>query len=117
MSEIVFHKSQLVVISLLLLCGIGVILPVSAYENEIDTIATQMAQNIVNSGKSRVAVVDFTLLQGDITELGRFISEEFSVALLSTGGSFEVVDRTHLQTVLKEHKLSATGRIDPQTAE
>jgi len=88
-----------------------------AYEKEIRELSTVMAENITKAGKTRIAVVDFTDLQGNVTELGRFIAEEFAVALLGNGQGFEIVDRTHLQTLIKEHKLSATGLIDPATAQ
>lgn len=87
-----------------------------AYEKEIKSISTAMAENIANAGKKMIAVVDFTDLQGNVTELGRFLAEEFSVALAGTGKGFEVVDRTHLKSIISEHKLSSTGIIDPQTA-
>ncbi|MEK6590736.1 MAG: FlgO family outer membrane protein [Nitrospinota bacterium] len=87
-----------------------------AYEEEIEDLSNAMAENIVKSGKKTVAVVDFTDLQGNVTELGRFLAEEFSVALASTGKEFVVVDRTHLKAILKEHKLADTGIIDPATA-
>jgi TolB-like protein len=87
-----------------------------AYEKEIKSISTSMAENIAKAGKKTIAVVDFTDLQGNVTELGRFIAEEFSVALAGAGKGFEVVDRTHLKSIIAEHKLSATGIIDPQTA-
>lgn len=87
-----------------------------AYEKEIKSISTVMAENIANSGKKMIAVVDFTDLQGNVTELGRFLAEEFSVALAGSGKGFEVVDRTHLKSIITEHKLSSTGIIDPQTA-
>lgn len=87
------------------------------YEQEINALSTKMADSIVKAERSQIAVVDFTDLQGNVTELGRFIAEEFSVALLSTNRGFEIVDRTHLQILLKEHKLSSTGLIDPATAQ
>jgi len=87
-----------------------------AYENEIENLSSEMTVNIANAGKKTVAVVDFTDLQGNVTELGRFLAEEFSVALAGSGKGFEVVDRTHLKSIITEHKLSATGLIDPQTA-
>lgn len=87
-----------------------------AYENEIENLSSVMTVNIANAGKKTVAVVDFTDLQGNVTELGRFLAEEFSVALAGSGKGFEVVDRTHLKSIITEHKLSATGLIDPQTA-
>lgn len=87
-----------------------------SYEKEIKNISTTIADNISNLSKKTVAVVDFTDLQGNVTELGRFLAEEISVALASAAKNFEVVDRTHLKAIIQEHKLSSTGLIDPQTA-
>ncbi len=88
----------------------------TGYEKEIENISQTMADKIAASGKKKVAVVDFTDLQGNVTELGRFISEEFSISLASAGKGFIVIDRTHLKSILAEHKLSAKGLIDPATA-
>ena len=87
-----------------------------AYEQQVRALATQMIQSISKSGKKTVAVVDFTDLQGNVTELGRFLAEEFSVALAGEAKVFEVIDRTHLKAILQEHKLASTGVIDPLTA-
>jgi TolB-like protein len=87
-----------------------------AYEKEIKDISSTLAENIAKAGKKMIAVVDFTDLQGNVTELGRFLAAEFSVALAGGGKGFEVVDRTHLKSIIAEHKLSTTGIIDPQTA-
>ena len=86
-----------------------------AYEREINTLSISIADNIARSGKKTIAVVDFTDLQGNITELGRFLAEELSSELVSAGKAFEVVDRMHLRTILSEHKLSLTGLMDPKT--
>lgn len=88
----------------------------TGYEKEIENISKTMAEKIAAVGKKKVAVVDFTDLQGNVTELGRFIAEEFSISLASAGKGFTVVDRTHLKSILEEHKLSAKGLIDPATA-
>ncbi len=87
-----------------------------AYEKEINALSAIMAEKIAGTDKTSVAVVDFTDLQGNVTQLGRFIAEEFSTALAGTGKGFKVVDRTHLNSIIKENKLSATGLIDPETA-
>ena len=86
------------------------------YEQEVKAVSVRLAQSLTRSGKKTVAVVDFTDLQGNVTELGRFLAEEFSVALAGEAIGFEVIDRTHLKAILQEHKLSTTGLIDPQTA-
>jgi len=101
------------VLAIFLILGAGKLL---SYEKEIKAISATTAESIASLGKKTVAVVDFTDLQGNVTELGRFLAEELSVALASSARGFEVVDRTHLKTLLQEHKLSATGLIDPQTA-
>jgi len=88
----------------------------SAYEAEINKLSATMAQKIAAAKKAKVAVVDFTDLQGDVTELGRFIAEEFSVAIAGVSKGFKVVDRIHLKSIIKEHKLAATGIIDLKTA-
>lgn len=86
------------------------------YEKEIEQLSAQMAEKIAGKGKKTVAVVDFTDLEGNVTQLDKFIAEEFSVALAGIGKSFRVIDRTHLKSIIKENKLSATGLIDPETA-
>lgn len=90
--------------------------PALAYEQEVKQLSAQMAEAITKSGKKTVAVVDFTDLEGNVTELGRFLAEEFSVALYEDAKDFDVIDRTNLKILLQEHKLASTGIIDPQTA-
>lgn len=87
-----------------------------SFEKEIKAMSTTLADFIVAAGNKTIAVVDFTDLQGNVTELGRFFAEEFSGTLASAGKGFKIIDRTHLKTLLAEHKLSTTGIIDPQTA-
>ena len=87
-----------------------------SFEKEIKAMSSTLADCIVAAGNKTIAVVDFTDLQGNVTELGRFFAEEFSGTLASSGKGFKIIDRTHLKTILVEHKLSTTGIIDPQTA-
>ena len=86
------------------------------YEKEIEQLSSQMAEKIAGKGKKTVAVVDFTDLEGNVTQLDQFIAEEFSVALASAGKGFRVIDRTRLKSIIKENKLAATGLIDLATA-
>ena len=79
-----------------------------SYEKEIKNISQELAKKIEEAGKKSVAIVDFNDLQGNVMELGRFLSEELSVAISASGKGFEVVDRLHLKALLKEHKLSFT---------
>ena len=87
-----------------------------AYEGEISNLSTTMAAKIAKAGKKTIAVVDFTDLQGNVTDLGRFLAEELSITLSESEKGFEIVDRTHLKAILQENKLSTTGLMDPQVA-
>ncbi len=88
----------------------------TGYQQQMQTAAGAIGGSMTKTGKKTVAVVDFTDLQGNATELGRFLAEQLSVALSTAGGTYEVIDRNHLRAILQEHKLSTTGLIDPQTA-
>lgn len=88
-----------------------------AYEKEIKAMSSSLSDNISKSGKKSIAVVDFTDLQGNVTELGRFLAEEFSVALSESGKGFEVVDRSQLSSILKEQKFSLSGLVDKKTVQ
>jgi TolB-like protein len=79
-------------------------------------ISSALAAKIASSGKRTVAVVDFTDLQGCVTELGRYMAEDVSVAILDNAKGFDVIDRTNLKILMDEHKLTSTGIIDPATA-
>ena len=88
----------------------------NAYEEQVKSLSATLAKNIMHSDKKSIAVVDFSDLQGRVTDLGRFLAEELSVNLVSAGKGFQVVERTRLKTILEEHKLAQTGLIDPETA-
>jgi len=106
-------QSHLLIRVALAICVAAV---VPAQDKEIKVLASTLAETLIKAPKKTVAVVDFTDLQGNVTELGRFLAEELSVALASTGKGIEVIDRTHLKALLQENKLASTGVIDPATA-
>jgi TolB-like protein len=82
----------------------------------VSSLSSGLSEIVTRSGRKTVAVVDFTDLQGCVTELGRYMAEDVSVALVNSAKGFEVVDRTNLKILMQEHKLASTGIIDPATA-
>jgi TolB-like protein len=102
-------------LSVLTICSLGLGLA-NAQDREIRGITDKLAESLAQSGKKTVAVVDFTDLQGNVTELGRFLAEEISASLAESAKGIEVVDRTNLKVIIQENKLAATGIIDPATA-
>lgn len=85
------------------------------YEKELNALAGSLTQKLVEGRKKKVAVVDFTDMEGNSTYAGRFLAEELSVLLSNLGSrtEFEVVDRLRLKSLLKEQGLEATGWVDP----
>ncbi len=88
---------------------------VPLFAQDMKTVSSSLASRIAASARKTVAVVDFTDLQGNATELGRFLAEQLSEDLVNDANGFRVIDREHLKTILQEHKLAATGLIDPTT--
>ena len=89
--------------------------PALSYEREIANLTSILSSEIVKSGKKTLAVVDFTDLQGQVNELGRFLAEEMSGNLTQQSGGFDVLDRNHIKRILEEQKLSMSGLVDPRT--
>jgi len=89
----------------------------SSYEKEVDAISKSVGERVGSLGKKKIAVVDFTDLQGNVTELGRFLAEELSVSITMNFPNLEVIDRTHLKTLLQEHALSISGLTDPSNVQ
>jgi len=92
-----------------------------AQEKDIDSALSGLADNLAvqlkDKEKKKVAVVDFTDLQGSTQgELGKYIAEELTVDLVMLKRDFSVLDRANLSRILAEHKLTSQGLVDPENA-
>lgn len=85
-------------------------------DSQIAKIADNLVSQIKASGKKKVTVLDFTDLQGNTSELGRFIAEQISVDLVEKRDGFSIMDRANLKTILDEHKLTIEGLVEPENA-
>jgi curli biogenesis system outer membrane secretion channel CsgG len=85
-------------------------------DKELSDMAGKLATLINGQGKKKVAVLDFTDLQGGSSELGKYIAEQLTVNLVMGKRDFSVLDRANLKSILAEHKLTATGLVDPENA-
>lgn len=114
-----YASTSIPIPTLLLVAGLfaGLVAsPLGAYETQLRDEARYLGGQIAEKGKAAVAVIDFTDLDGAVTHLGRFMAEELAVAMATHARSFRVVDRNHIRSLLKEHKLAGDGLIDPATA-
>jgi curli biogenesis system outer membrane secretion channel CsgG len=85
-------------------------------DTEISNMTEKLATQITEHGKTKIAVIDFTDLDGKPVEMGKYIAEQMNIDFVLTNRSFSVLDRANLKSILDEHKLTSTGLVDPDTA-
>jgi TolB-like protein len=86
-------------------------------DKELSDLAERLAAPIKDHGKTKVAVIDFTNLDGSSAgELGKYIAEQLTVDFVMTNRVFSVLDRANLRNILAEHKLTSKGLVDPENA-
>jgi len=106
----------LIALQCIMLCG-DALAQAQDIDVELSDLAEKLAAKIKESAKKKVTVLDFTDLQGNPRgELGRYIAEQLTVNLVSLKRDFSVLDRANLKSILAEHKLTATGLVDPENA-
>jgi hypothetical protein len=85
------------------------------YEEALKVVAADLVTKLEAAKQHSGTVLDFTDLQGVPNELGRFLAQELSDQLVSAGKTISFVDRSNIQTLLRENKLSAEGFVSPET--
>ncbi|HXT69675.1 MAG TPA: FlgO family outer membrane protein [Vicinamibacterales bacterium] len=82
---------------------------------EMRGLAERLSKAVQGQGIKNLAIVDFTDIQDQPTELGRVLADRLTAEVVSLG-QVSVVDRANLKTVLAEHKLTAAGLVNPADA-
>ncbi len=84
----------------------------SNLDREIDNFTSQILQQLIQNGKKYVAVSEFTDLVGNITDFGKFITDEV-INHLIVSGKIKVIDRKYFNKILKDNRLSLSRVLDP----
>ena len=108
-------KRLVTTILCLVLCG-HALAQTQSMDTELSALTEKLAAQIKDHGSKKVTVLDFTDLQGGSSELGKYIAEQLTVDFVMTKRDFSVLDRANLKSILAEHKLTATGLVDPENA-
>lgn len=87
----------------------------SSLDQRVSELSQQIATKMSAKQKTTIAVIEFTDLQGRVTDFGRFLAEELITRLYDTE-KFKVIERQQLNKVIAEQKLSLTGVVDPASA-
>jgi len=87
-------------------------------KDDLDLKLTDLTNQIINSltetRRSRIAIIEFSDLDENITEFGKYLSEELITRLFRTR-KFEVVERQFLNKIIQEHKLAYTHFFDEES--
>ena len=86
------------------------------FDTKLENLAKDLSNKIDSKGKKKIAVWGFVTEGGERTALADFLTEDFSIYMTNFAENFEIIDRKHLDILLKEHKLNAEGYIDSKTA-
>jgi TolB-like protein len=87
----------------------------SEMDKRVGDLSEQISKEMSDVKKTTIAVVEFSDLDGNITDFGKFLAEELITRLFQTK-KFKVIERQILNKVIKEQKLSLSGLIDPTSA-
>jgi TolB-like protein len=94
----------------------GYVHPQVTLDQRIGELSKQISDGLTENQKQTIAVVEFADLRGNVTDFGRFISEELITRLYQTK-KFKVIERQLLNKVIAEQKLSLTGVIEQTAAQ
>ncbi|MBU0482950.1 MAG: ankyrin repeat domain-containing protein [Proteobacteria bacterium] len=86
----------------------------SFLETQLDQLVRNISASLSQQKRSRLAVIEFTDLNGNVSGLGKFLAEELTTKLFASG-SFQVVERRLIEKILQEQQLSMSGIIDEET--
>ncbi|MEI7637764.1 MAG: FlgO family outer membrane protein [Syntrophus sp. (in: bacteria)] len=87
----------------------------SELDKQIDILAKQIISSLDAQKTRKIAVIEFTSLEGNVSGLGKYLAEELTTRLFRTG-RFLIIERQLMKKMMEEQKLNATGLIDAKTA-
>lgn len=84
-------------------------------DEQIDILARQIISSLEVQKTHKIAVIEFPNLEGNVSDLGKYLAEELTTRLFRTG-RFRIIERQLMKNMMEEQKLNASGLIDEKTA-
>lgn len=82
-------------------------------EEGVKDLADKITKNMIEKSKHKIAIVDFSDLNGNVNALGQFMAEELTTQLFMLApGKFEVVERRQLLKLEEELILGQIGVLE-----
>lgn len=82
----------------------------------VQDLVSQMITSMEQQQKRKLAILDFTKLDGSVDNFGRYVAERLITSLFLTK-RFQVIERRQLDKILAELKLNLSDLIDPKNAQ
>lgn len=82
---------------------------------QLNNLTDQIMGSLDQNQKNKIAIMEFVDMQGNVSNLGKYISEELTTRLYRTG-KFEVIERQLLDKIVQEQKISLSGMVDESSA-
>lgn len=80
----------------------------------IQDMVRQIIGGMEQQEKLKLAILDFTKLDGSADNFTRYLTEQLATQMVLTQRNFEVIERKHLDKILAEQGLNLSGVIEPQ---
>ncbi len=84
-------------------------------DTDLKDLAKDVAEKVDSKGIEKVAVWGFFTEQKEHKNFEHYVRDDFSIYLANNAEKFAVIDRQHLELLLKEHYLNFEGYIDAKT--
>jgi len=105
------------IFNLFILCFLSITsLTGQAIDNDLEPASESIINQLITGNKKSISIVDFTNPNGDVSELGRSLSNRIRINIAKKTRDIKIVNRDVLANVLAEEKLFKDGLIDPETA-
>lgn len=110
----IVKQSKKIALSLLLINSLA--FGASNLETGVQELGKNIAKSMINKKKKKLAIIEFSDLNDNVNDLGRYLPEKLITELFKLNSEgFSIIERRQLSKVLKEQKLSTTGLIDSKT--
>jgi TonB family protein len=87
-----------------------------AQSSESQALAAGMSNALTRAKVRTVVVFDFMGSDGKLTEPGQNLADAFSRTLATSGGQFEVIDRTLVRALIEKNRVAPDVIRDPEIA-
>jgi len=85
---------------------------------ELNQLADSLVRRVENQmAGQNIAIAEFVDKDGQTSELGNYISEEFTSSLTEKAKKYNIIDRSQLRYLLKEAGLGDRGMLDPNSVQ